>query len=1051
MKLLEQVSLWCRDGNADKVYEVDLCEVGTGRYVVNFRYGRRGATLKDGTKTAAAVNRADADKIFNALVAEKQKGGYRETGRYSANLQTTVTVTPTPVTAISANQFSDKKEFILAKLRQAIQPGFKDTKWSLSRIIWRVGELRISQAVSDLTKIAIKADSLQQYCICWALGRCGDRAATVLLEQLYQAAASKDFVRRMALVSLLQLSDEGKKTALLEGVLAGLPADIRGAIRSDDSELVRTALEKAIADKSLTYETLEHLYLLSEKYPSLRALVLAYLETLPLQPGVFKYIRHIYKIAEFKEDAEVFAAIGYRFETQAAYFQQGYWRDGAYLPGTWDYINDTKVEMRKNQSRLAYSNKTRAYFKRRTWRTLRTLGEDGDSKTYVKMATALLLTYSDTRDRTEPRQINYTWYDWSTRRDMSRTTHYPAFANCLNLFAILHGNSARYELKKNTKAWRVKANVPADAAMTQREEAFPDLWDQHPDYLKKLLLESQCAPVHEFAVRALRANPKLNEITDGSFAGQLLGQPYDVTVQLGLYLVQQLYNPQQPDTDLMRLLVQHPKPFVRQLARQWIEAQPEYFARQTLIFGDLIVNPYEDVWEWGRMLLNKISFTEEQAQILIVTAITQLLALKAEDPQSNTIAEGAGYTLATYFMSLLKDVSLEVVQDLLHHPVPMVQVLGAGILLKHTTPVTELPSGLISSLIHSVVPQVRSVGVHLFGKLPESQLLVSQDILLGFATSPFPEIRQAIFPAIGRLAAQSAAFGREMVRELMPLLQQKQQAEGLHDDLLQLLEQQLQAYLSEIPVADVWLMLSSRRNSTQRAGFLVLKHTILPEQLSVREVVRLAGHEILEIREYAWSVYTQYIARMQAEASEALPILDVKWTDSRHFGFDYFRQHFNAEHWTPTLLVSVCDSTREDVQQFGKEMITRYFLAENGSDYLLQLSQHPSQNLQVFATNYLEQFAADNVAHLQQLELYFVTVLSQVNRAGTAKVRIFDFLRQEALKNEQAAALIGKIMARQSATMAIDNKAACIRIMRDIRKTYPLIDLPLTLKEVAVV
>jgi len=227
-----------------------------------------------------------------------------------------------------------------------------------------------------------------------------------------------------------------------------------------------------------------------------------------------------------------------------------------------------------------------------------------------------------------------------------------------------------------------------------------------------------------------------------------------------------------------------------------------------------------------------------------------------------------------------------------------------------------------------------------------------------------------------------------------------------------------------------------------------LKHTILPEHLSVREIIKLANHEILAAREYAWDIFTKQVARMQQEASEALRILDCRWDDSRRFGFDYFRQHFTADDWTPTLLVSVCDSTRDDVQQFGKEMITRFFRTENGSDYLLQLSQHPSQSLQTFATNYLEQFATDSLEHLQKLELYFVTVLSQVNRSGTAKTRVFNFLRQEALKNEQAAALIGKIMGRQSATMAVANKAACIQIMCDIRKKYPSVDMPLTLKAV---
>lgn len=138
------------------------------------------------------------------------------------------------------------------------------------------------------------------------------------------------------------------------------------------------------------------------------------------------------------------------------------------------------------------------------------------------------------------------------------------------------------------------------------------------------------------------------------------------------------------------------------------------------------------------------------------------------------------------------------------------------------------------------------------------------------------------------------------------------------------------------------------------------------------------------------------------------------------------------------------------MEQFGRELIARFFTAENGNTYLLQLSQHPSANVQLFATNYLEQFAADNLTNMQKLENYFTTVLAQVNKGGVAKQRVYHFLKQETLKTEENARFIAQIIARQSATMAISHKAVCILIMRDIRHKYPGVEVPLVLKEVAV-
>jgi hypothetical protein len=68
MKLIKQTRLVFVEGKSDKVYEVDLCEVGANQFVVNFRYGKRGAALKDGSKTVAPVKRDEADRVFAKLV-----------------------------------------------------------------------------------------------------------------------------------------------------------------------------------------------------------------------------------------------------------------------------------------------------------------------------------------------------------------------------------------------------------------------------------------------------------------------------------------------------------------------------------------------------------------------------------------------------------------------------------------------------------------------------------------------------------------------------------------------------------------------------------------------------------------------------------------------------------------------------------------------------------------------------------------------------------------------------------------------------------------------
>ena len=72
---MEQTTLYYREGASDKVYQAAI-EAADGGYVVNFAYGRRGATLTTGTKTTSPVLIDDARKTFNKLVREKAAKGY---------------------------------------------------------------------------------------------------------------------------------------------------------------------------------------------------------------------------------------------------------------------------------------------------------------------------------------------------------------------------------------------------------------------------------------------------------------------------------------------------------------------------------------------------------------------------------------------------------------------------------------------------------------------------------------------------------------------------------------------------------------------------------------------------------------------------------------------------------------------------------------------------------------------------------------------------------------------------------------------------------------
>jgi bifunctional non-homologous end joining protein LigD len=76
-QIVEKASMYYKDSGSDKEYHAQVVAKGDG-YVVEFAFGRRGAALQSGTKTASPVPLDKAMKVWQKLVDEKKAKGYTE-------------------------------------------------------------------------------------------------------------------------------------------------------------------------------------------------------------------------------------------------------------------------------------------------------------------------------------------------------------------------------------------------------------------------------------------------------------------------------------------------------------------------------------------------------------------------------------------------------------------------------------------------------------------------------------------------------------------------------------------------------------------------------------------------------------------------------------------------------------------------------------------------------------------------------------------------------------------------------------------------------------
>ena len=463
MRLIKQTTLYFKEGNSDKVYEIDLCDVGNDRYVVNFRYGRRGAALKEGSKTPVPVSLPEAERLFNEVADEKIAKGYSasESSQPAAPRGSSFTLTIAAPLPVDVSTHPDARvRAILKRLQQAVQghAGGRQKPWKLSRVIWKAGQYKIRDAAPFIVQLFSKSDNLHQYVCTWALIRSGHEAAAEPLQSIYKDHPTA-IVRKLAGAGLFPMLRDAALEQHTANYLKDMPQVLRDAMAAQAGATVEQLLLEAAGQEPAYFGWIETIYLLSIDKRWLRPVVKRALLQAPLRPNYFKHLRSVYKLAELLDDFEITGLLGCQFERQPEAFRHRVplkdQNTKVLVDGLDTMVNPHK-ELRKKDSRLAYSQRTRWYLHRRIRRRLQLLGNSGDVS-YVKLATALLISYSRKQDFKEAYATSN--YEWDGRRYNTVETRFPQNAQAVFLHYILSGEHPDL-LLAGGRVWQVR-NTPA--------------------------------------------------------------------------------------------------------------------------------------------------------------------------------------------------------------------------------------------------------------------------------------------------------------------------------------------------------------------------------------------------------------------------------------------------------------------------------------------------------------------------------------------------------------------------------------------------------------
>lgn len=1094
MKLIKQIKLFYKEGNSDKVYEIDLCAIDAANYVVNFRYGRRGSVLKDGTKTPEYVSAEKAQIIFDKLENEKKVKGYASEIETLIDLPSLESVEPDSINGVTLQRLEDA---VLGKQT------FK-TYWKTSRVIWKAGLLNMQEAIPYIIKLVSKGDDLQTYSAIWALIKLKSTTAEDVFKSYALQGKQKEYIRNLAHEGLLGILKDAELQKHISTILETIPQEARYYIDKKDFDSLVIFLKEELGNNSINYLTA--LYLVAKFENKLHEIVVFLLEAVPFRPPYFKHIRAIYKLAHIRNDADVIAVLAYRFENENPMFTR--------TPSLGE-------QLRREDSRIAFSNLTKLYFQKNSLLFLKEMDAETDSKKYLRFAVSILSKYTENDyTKADKSPINtYGQYNYNDKKYYYTVVDYPECSNLALLSTILFGNDKKriftskmkfilnqevfssknyyYDPNQVTKISEKVTNqeknvnnsssessgsvldvakkafstffgkketekkpqsliVPEEPKPiveipTTRFELFPEHWDAFPEAYIQLIMEAQMNVIHNFAYQNLKArtdyNSLINRFDEASILN-LLNSNFTIPNNLGFETIVLKNDTLSTQVGFIAAVLNSKTSVARNWSKNHIEANKALFLNDIECVVKLIFNEIPDLKNWITSTLENFAFTEDKAKVITGKVIVELLTFE-ESAVNNNLATLAIERLKKIATSQLEQLSWDIVARLISSDLKTNNLLASNILILKSEKVDakEIPFSLIALFLEDDSVEIRKNGIHLLNNYQQDYLLANSNFLLDLFHNQYQDVLEAVLELITKLGKSQSTIIDIALPDAVYAMIRKEKFEGAHLAFKKyILEETESHWNTALNPRDVIKLIHANYRESQLTGYEILKKYARKDDFTIRQIISLGNHEILAIRQWCWNYFMDKNERIRAERNNALAILDTTWDDTRAFAFHFFKTEFDETDWDLECLISIVDSVLPAVEQFGKEIITRYFNPDDGVTYLTKLSQHPSVNIQFFVTNYLNTYATDNLLKLKELDFYFRSVLTRVHKARIAKQRIFEFLHQEGKKNEEAAIFVTEIIDAVSATVTIQDKANCISILTDLKTLYPQLDTHLILK-----
>ena len=868
-----------------------------------------------------------------------------------------------------------------------------------ARLVWRLAEYadparggaaqrQLHAQVPRLVSLLGTGDDLLDYCLAWLIGRLGDGGAAMALQALSQRGRS-EATRDLARQAWLALLEPAQREPALQAQHASrdVPAAPQEGQDGDRQAFFDTLPPQALlaADEQGAFDEAIHRQ------------VLDWLAHIPLTRAWWPTVRRIHKRAEWRRDHALLAVLHARFDGP---------RDEA----------------------AAFSRDTSLYLRLRGWRHLRRMASADHSESAVH-ATALL------------QAMDRRCADHSASRPgrLPESRWLLAARLLLPRWPQLHASARAH-------GWTTDEPLDLEQLPAARVDGLAALWDAHPQHLLQLVGQSRSTLLRWSLTRALRDQAAFLERLDAPAATALLHNSYAPAAALGLEIAQQRLVSLADDAArrpwLFALAQCGDGPAASYLGA-WLSRDRAGAARDAELLAALLLSPAATSRTQGLALL---AYADARAVALALLAA--LPTLEADSPALADIRDTVQSLWADRgpLAAQAGSVPAAPLHHLLSHSVTALVEVATTWLLAHPEGLRTLPASALRTLLSSEEPARMACGIRLMGSLDDALLCEQADMLAEFAVSPHAALRAAAAPLVERLARNPLCDARsnaQMAERLHEVLFRAEKADGVYDDALRLLTGPLAAVAPARDASGIWRALQAQATGAQRYGAWGLQALGI-QAYTLRQWSTLARHADADVRALSRHSIDARLAPMEhatpEQAGQLLPLADALFADTQQYAREMFGQRLPAGALTPELLIGWVDHPQPWVQALGRQRLAQHMSAPEASLWLTRLAQHPATSVQLFVTQWLlalpDEPAPQRAARLQELQPYFLAVLSQVHRARASKTRVLHFLRSQ-VHAPETAAVVAAIFARQVVSASHADQPDYVAGLRDIVQRHP--------------